>query len=76
MAEHADLPELAGRRLTYLLKHADRRLADLHAEALAPLDLHVRELGVLLVIDRSEPGSQQEIAERMGVDRTTMVATV
>jgi DNA-binding MarR family transcriptional regulator len=76
VAERADIPEPASRRLTYLFKRADRHLADLHAEALAPLDIHVRELGVLLVIDRSEPGSQQEIAERMGVDRTTMVAII
>jgi DNA-binding MarR family transcriptional regulator len=76
MAERADIPEPASRRLTYLFKHAARHLADLHAEALAPLDIHVRELGVMLVIDRSEPGSQQEIAERMGVDRTTMVAII
>lgn len=76
MAEGAHEPEPASRRLTYLFKHAHRRLAELHAEALAPLDIHVRELGVLLVIDRSEPGSQQQIAERMGVDRTTMVAII
>lgn len=45
-------------------------------EALAPFDIHVRDLGVLLVIDRFEPASQQQLAERMGVDRTTMVAIV
>ena len=65
-----------GQRLAYLLKHADRLLAELHVEALAPFDIHVRDLGVLLVIDRSEPASQQQIAERMGVDRTTMVAII
>ena len=65
-----------GRRLAYLLKHADRLLGELHAEALAPFDIHVRELGVLLVIDRFEPASQQQIAERMSVDRTTMVAII
>ena len=65
-----------GQRLAYLLKHADRRLAELHVEALAPFDIHVRDLGVLLVIDRSEPASQQQIAERMGVDRTTMVSII
>ena len=65
-----------GQRLAYLLKHADRLLAELHVEALAPFDIHVRDLGVLLVIDRSEPASQQQIAERMGVDRTTMVSII
>ena len=51
-------------------------MSELHVEALAPFDIHARDLGVLLVIDRSEPASQQEVAERMGVDRTTMVAII
>jgi DNA-binding MarR family transcriptional regulator len=66
----------ASRRLAYLFKHAERRMADLHAEALAPLDIHARDLGVLLTIDRCEPASQQQVAERLGVDRTTMVAII
>jgi DNA-binding MarR family transcriptional regulator len=71
-----EIGEQTGQRLAYLFKHADRLLAGLHAEALAPFDIHVRDLGVLLVIDRFEPASQQQIAERMGVDRTTMVAII
>lgn len=42
--------------------------------ALAPFDIDPRELGVLVVIDSYEPASQQQVAERIGVDRTTMVA--
>ena len=49
-------------------------MAELHVAALAPFDIHARDLGVLLVIDRFEPASQQQVAERLGVDRTTMVA--
>ena len=71
-----EIGEQTGQRLAYLFKHADRLLAELHTEALAPFDIHVRDLGVLLVIDRFEPASQQQIAERMGVDRTTMVAII
>jgi DNA-binding MarR family transcriptional regulator len=62
--------------LAYLFKHADRRMAELHAEALAPFGIQARDLGVLLAIDGGEPASQQQVAERMGVDRTTMVAIV
>jgi DNA-binding MarR family transcriptional regulator len=62
------------RRLGYLLKHAQLRMAELTERALAPLDLHGREFAVLLVLAGNEPGSQQQASERMGVDRTTMVA--
>ena len=65
-----------GQRLAYLFKHAERLMAELHVEALAPFDIHARDLGVLLVIDRFEPTSQQQVAERLGVDRTTMVAII
>ena len=51
-------------------------MSELHVEALAPFDIHARDLGVLLAIDSTEPASQQEIAQRMGVDRTTMVAII
>ena len=63
-------------RLAYLLKHAQRSMSELHAEALEPLGIHERDLGVMLAIDRFAPSSQQQIAERMGVDRTTMVAII
>ena len=64
------------RRLAYLFKHAERLMSELHVDALAPFDIHARDLGVLLVIDRFEPASQQQVAQRMGVDRTTMVAII
>ncbi len=64
------------RRLAYLFKHAERLMSELNAEALAPFDIHGRDLGVLLVIDRFEPASQQQVAQRLGVDRTTMVAII
>jgi DNA-binding MarR family transcriptional regulator len=67
---------LTSRRLAYLFKHAERLMADLHVEALAPFDIHARDLGVLLAIERSEPASQQQVADSLGVDRTTMVAII
>jgi DNA-binding MarR family transcriptional regulator len=66
-------PELS-RRLGYLLKHAQLLMAELNAKALAPYGIDSRELGVLLVIAGREPTSQQQAAQRLGIDRTTMVA--
>lgn len=66
-------PELS-RRLGYLLKHAQRRLAELTAKALTPYGIDGRELGVLVVLAGREPTSQQQAAQRLSIDRTTMVA--
>ncbi len=66
-------PELAC-RLGYLLKHARLLLGELTTGALAPYGLDGRELAVLLVLAGGEPASQQQAAQRLGVDRTTMVA--
>src|SRR6516165_11384979 len=68
-------PELAG-RLGYLLKHAQLGLAELTAAALEPYGLTGRELAVLTVLASGEPASQQQAAQRLGVDRTTMVGLV
>jgi DNA-binding MarR family transcriptional regulator len=69
------LPALAD-RLGYLLKHAQLRLAGLTSTALAPLGISGRECAVLIAIDDRTPLSQQEVARRMDVDRTTMVALI
>jgi DNA-binding MarR family transcriptional regulator len=61
-------------RLGYLLKHAQLQLSELTSAALAPYGLSGRELAVLLSLAGGEPASQQEAAQRLGVDRTTMVA--
>lgn len=66
-------PELS-RRLGYLLKHVQQRMAELHAAALGPYGIDGRELGVLLVLAGREPQSQQQAARQLGIDRTTMVA--
>ena len=74
MADDRDLgPRLSG-RLGYLFKHAMLELETLHEEHLAPFGINARELGVLLFLDGREPESQQQAAQRLGVDRTTMVA--
>jgi DNA-binding MarR family transcriptional regulator len=74
-ADAGPLPVLAD-RLGYLLKHAQLRLAELSRAALAPFGISGRELAVLVAIDDRPSQSQQEVARRMDVDRTTMVALI
>jgi DNA-binding MarR family transcriptional regulator len=62
--------------LYYLLKHAQLRLAGLTGPALAPFGINGRQCAVLIAIDEQAPSSQHDIAQRMGIDRTTMVTLV
>jgi DNA-binding MarR family transcriptional regulator len=62
--------------LGFLLKHVQLRYFELTAAALAPLGVNGREAAVLRAIDGTSELSQGEIASRMGVDRTTMVAHI
>ncbi|MFG1942963.1 MarR family winged helix-turn-helix transcriptional regulator [Nonomuraea sp. NPDC048826] len=64
------------RPLAYLLKHAQLRLAALTGPALEPYGIDGRELAVLRVLDAPEPLSQQQAAQRLDIDRTTMVALI
>lgn len=68
-------PELS-RRLTYLLKRASLDLEALHRQHLEPAGITARELGVMFFLDSREPASQQQAADRLGVDRTSMVALI
>ena len=62
--------------LGYLLKHVQLRFFELSAAALAPAGINGREAAVLRAIDNPHPLAQVEIARRMGIDRTTMVALI
>jgi DNA-binding MarR family transcriptional regulator len=62
--------------LYYLLKHAQFRLAELTAPALEPFGISGRQCAVLVAVNEQAPSSQHDIAQRMGVDRTTMVTLV
>jgi DNA-binding MarR family transcriptional regulator len=66
-------PELTS-RLGYLLKHAQQLMAERSAKALSPYGIDGRELAVLAVLASAEPTSQQQAAQRLSIDRTTMVA--
>ncbi|MBE1585736.1 MarR family winged helix-turn-helix transcriptional regulator [Nonomuraea angiospora] len=65
---------MSRRRLGYLLKHANLRLTELTGPALEPYEIDGREFGVMSVLRTPEPLSQLEAAQRLGIDRTTMVA--
>ncbi|MGW0806469.1 MarR family winged helix-turn-helix transcriptional regulator [Nonomuraea sp. NPDC002799] len=64
------------RRLGYLFKHAGLRLAELTGPALEPYGIDGREFAVLSVLGGPEPLSQLAAGQRLGIDRTTMVALV
>ncbi|MFE0462054.1 MarR family winged helix-turn-helix transcriptional regulator [Kitasatospora sp. NPDC058965] len=74
MADQENGTGVLGERLGYLLKHAQLQLAAATAEALRPVGLDGRELAVLAVLAAEYPLSQLEVAGRLGLDRTTMVA--
>jgi DNA-binding MarR family transcriptional regulator len=61
-------------RFGYLLKHARERLAALSAARLEPFGVNGREVAVLSVLAEGKPPSQLEAAQRLAIDRTTMVA--
>ena len=60
--------------LGYLLKHATLKLTTLTDAALEPLGIDSKDFGVLRVLAHREPASQLQVAQTLGVDRTTMVA--
>lgn len=61
-------------RLGYLLKAAYRGLAEIVDAALVPFGVTARQLALLSVIARDRALSQIALSERLGVDRTTIVA--
>jgi DNA-binding MarR family transcriptional regulator len=69
-------PRALTERLGFLLKHAYLAYQAIQGPALTPLELDGRLLAVLTVIESTGPALQQRLSERLGVDRTTMVALV
>lgn len=63
-------------RLGYQLKHAQLRFDAFRDEGLAPLGITGRQCAVLAIIEAGRSLSQQDIAETLRVDRTTMVAVI
>jgi DNA-binding MarR family transcriptional regulator len=54
-------------RTGYLIAVAHRRLRSAAEEQLAPLGLHPRDFGVLSVLQRDAPCTQQHLAQQLGV---------
>jgi DNA-binding MarR family transcriptional regulator len=70
------VPPALADRLGPLLGRAHETHRALAAEALAPFGLSPKGFGALAVLDQEGPLSQLRLAERQGIDRTTMVAVI
>lgn len=69
-------PEPGPDSLGYLIKHVYLRYSEVSAQALAAYEVNGRLIAVLRMLAAHEPAPQGEVAKRMGVDRTTMVALI
>jgi DNA-binding MarR family transcriptional regulator len=76
MASDSGPPPVLASRLGYLLKHAQAAHQAAIDAALARFGISGREHALLLLLDDEGPRPQQRLAERLGADRTTMVALV
>ncbi|WP_203217635.1 MarR family winged helix-turn-helix transcriptional regulator [Nocardia arthritidis] len=63
-------------RLGYLLKHAQLRYLELTTTELEPIGISPHQWAALNCLDQQRGRSQKEVADLLGVDRTTMVALV
>jgi DNA-binding MarR family transcriptional regulator len=70
------MPDALAERLGPLLGRAHDAHRRLSLQALAPLGLSVKAVGAMTVLAAEGPLSQRRLAERQGIDRTTMVAVV
>jgi DNA-binding MarR family transcriptional regulator len=67
------LPAILSARTSYLLARAAARLQALGEHDLEPLGINPREYSVLAVLAEHSPLSQTEVAEILGLDRTTIL---
>jgi DNA-binding MarR family transcriptional regulator len=58
------------------LKRAARAVARRYDEALQPLDLTNGQFSTLIAIEGLQPVAMQRLAEMLGMDRTTLTATL
>jgi DNA-binding MarR family transcriptional regulator len=63
-------------QLGYLLGRANLAHRAIAEKGLAPLGLSGKGLGALILLVQEGPLSQQRLAAKQGIDRTTMVAVV
>jgi MarR family transcriptional regulator, lower aerobic nicotinate degradation pathway regulator len=74
--ERPPLPPVLMDRIGFLLAMAKGGAEQVCMGALEPIGLHVRQYGLMLVLSTEGPLSQQELADWVRTDRTTMVAFV
>jgi DNA-binding MarR family transcriptional regulator len=70
------LPPALLERIGFLLAMTKGGAEGFCTTALAPLGLHVRQFGLLTVLAAEGPRSQQELADWVRMDRTTMVGFI
>src|ERR671911_2780580 len=75
-AEPPPFPPALMERVGFLLTMVKGGAEAICMARLAPLDLHVRQFGLLTVLATEGPRSQQDLVEWTRLDRTTMVALV
>ncbi|KIH98970.1 hypothetical protein LP52_09745 [Streptomonospora alba] len=63
-------------RLSYLLGKLHFRALEAEGEGLASLNVNVKQHAALSVLVEEGPMTQQELGQRMGIDRTTVVSVV
>jgi DNA-binding MarR family transcriptional regulator len=76
LAERPPLPPALSRRPGFLLAMVKGGAEPIFSEALAPLRLRPKQYGLLTVLASEDSLSQQELANWMRIDRTTMVALI
>jgi DNA-binding MarR family transcriptional regulator len=67
------LPDSLANSVGFLLNRAAKIIHDMNEQALKPLRLSPRELGLLRIIAEEGPLSQQAIGQKHSIDRTTIV---
>lgn len=72
----APIPDNLKNNLGFLLNKAARIMRDEVAEGLKPLSLSFQEYVILRMIENHASETQQELAMRNGIDRTSMVDIV
>ncbi|RNL86969.1 MarR family winged helix-turn-helix transcriptional regulator [Halostreptopolyspora alba] len=68
-------PSMLG-RLSFVLGKLHLRCLEYETAALEPLGIDVKQHAVLTVLADEGPMTQQELGQRLGIDRTTIVAVV
>lgn len=63
-------------RIGFLLKHVHEHWLTAHRAALDPLGISGRQLAVMHAVAEAASPSQQEAADQLSIDRTTMVALI